>query len=514
MSIDIKNCCYTACNAWLFVFSILISFGWFFLDGHIGINFSDEGFLWYGELAVLAGQIPIRDFQSYDPARYFWLAGWSYVFGEGIIAMRLSCVVFQCFGVFAGLLVVQRLSKNLWFLLGMTLLLCTWMHPRYKVFEQTVALVSIYAAVFLIDAPTLKRHFYIGILGGVVAMLGINHGAYHVFIFTTLICYLSWQKGFKVLVRLIATWVCGILLGYLPQILMMFFVSGFFEYVVIRTNEIFNKGTNLGIPVPWPWKVPIIYASIPRFFESFFYVAFPVFVIITIWLVWRKKQGGLKVQPELLACVIVTVAYSHYVYSRPDIIHLSHGAPALIIGCTALVFSIRRRGRLVSACALLAIIGISMTANAKQIPILKQIFFPSQTKHYTLNVRDELLTLPADQACIVASAILLNDMAGKNEVVFFAPHYPALYAITGRFSPTRFIYFIIQTPEEDAKSLAELKASNVRWALVESHLTDNREDLHFKNTNPLVFDYLIQNFEIVTIQPLPVTNVALRKKSP
>lgn len=499
---------------WLIAFSILFSFGWFFLDGDIGIGFSDEGFLWYGELAVKAGQFPIRDFQAYDPARYFWLAGWSYILGEGVVSMRLACVIFQCFGVLAGLLVARRLSKNLWFLLGMTLLICTWMHPRYKMFEQTVALVSIYAATLLIDSPTSKRHFCIGIFGGVAAMLGINHGAYHVFIFGTLICYLSWQKGPKTLLRLIFTWGCGILLGYLPQILMMIFVSGFFEHVVIRIYEIFAKGTNLGIAVPWPWKIPLVYVSIPRFFESFFYVAFPIFFLAAAWCAWRKKQDWLKAHPELIAGFIVTLAYSHYVYSRPDVIHLSHGASVLIIGCIALALSVRRYGKVTSTCAMLTMIAFSLTANAKQIPILKQTFFPSHPINYKLNVRNETLTLPADQACIVASALLLNDMVGKNEGVFFAPHYPALYAITGRFSPTKFIYFIIQTPDEDTKSIAELKASNVRWAMIESHLTDNREDLHFKNTNPQVFDYLIQNFEMVPIKPLPATNIALRKKSP
>ena len=54
------------------------------LQARIGFNLQDESFLWYGELRVLAGETPLRDFRSYDPGRYWWAAGWATILGDGL----------------------------------------------------------------------------------------------------------------------------------------------------------------------------------------------------------------------------------------------------------------------------------------------------------------------------------------------------------------------------------------------------------------------------------------------
>ncbi len=63
--------------------------------GRVGFNPADEGFLWYGVQRTVAGEVPLRDFQSYEPARYYWCAAGALLLGQGLVAMRLSEAVAQ-----------------------------------------------------------------------------------------------------------------------------------------------------------------------------------------------------------------------------------------------------------------------------------------------------------------------------------------------------------------------------------------------------------------------------------
>ena len=96
--------------------AFLLVSAWYWLQGHILMNPADEGFLWYGTWRTASGDVPMRDFQSYYPGRYYWGALWFKALGHGILALRISTWVFGALGLTCGLLVLRRGIRSWWML--------------------------------------------------------------------------------------------------------------------------------------------------------------------------------------------------------------------------------------------------------------------------------------------------------------------------------------------------------------------------------------------------------------
>ena len=167
----------------------------FWLQGDIGLNLADEGYLWYGALRTLEGDVPIRDFRSYDPGRYYWVAGGSFLFGKGILGVRESVAIFQFIGLFFGLLATTRIVKSRIILILVGVLLVIWMFPRFKLFETSITMIGVYVACQLIEHPSKKRLLIAGIFCGLAAFLGRNHGLYNFLAFTSLLLFSVFTKS-------------------------------------------------------------------------------------------------------------------------------------------------------------------------------------------------------------------------------------------------------------------------------------------------------------------------------
>ena len=504
---------------WLALLALGLSVGWYFLDGDLRVNFADEGYLWYGAEAVLRGLVPMRDFQGYDPGRYWWAAAWSLVLGKGLMPLRLSCAIFASLGIFAGLLAALRLCRRWAFLLGVGLVLAAWMHPRYKCFEQSIALMFVYAGVLLLEKPSLRRHFCVGIFGGLMACMGRNHGAYSIVAIGLLVVWLAWDQPWAVWWRRAGLWVAGMLVGYLPQWLMFLFVPNYFRGFIASFLELKHRhGTNLSMPVRWPWLDPVEALPWGRLFataEGCFYLAFPIFFLLAalrIWQLRRNPPGGAQL---LLAAAGVTLPYSHYVFSRPDIVHLAHGGPVLAMGLVALAFTLPGKWTRVGWLILPMVVAASFCANFPQYGFSLETFSDPR-RFFAVDIAGRRVVADAYRATVLLNARqLANEMAKPDEPILFLPNLPLLYPYTGRLSPIWQIYFVFPaTPEEDRALVQEIDRAGVKWVMMQDYPLDDHDELRFRNTNPQVFDYLRKEFKPVPMRTLPRDMILLQRRPP
>ena len=158
-----------------FAVSCAIVTGLFFWQGWQGFDLYDEGFLWYGVQRVMAGEVPLRDFQSYDPGRYYWSAAIMTLWGDGgIIALRAAVAACQVAGLAIALLLISGRNRRPYILtiILAAATLSVWMYPRHKLFDITLSIALVATLAFMIRRASPKSCFAAGLVVGLAALFG------------------------------------------------------------------------------------------------------------------------------------------------------------------------------------------------------------------------------------------------------------------------------------------------------------------------------------------------------
>ena len=475
------------------------------LQDRLGLALSDEGYLWDGVLRTAAGERPVVDFKAYDPGRYHWCALGSHLLGPGLVALRRSTALFQLLGLWAGLLVLRRVVDSAWLLAAIGLLMLWWMQPRWKRFEHSISIFAVVGAFLLLEDPVAWRSFLAGVFVGMAAIMGRNHGLYSLAAFGCVHLSLLGRVALPDLGGLAVSWAAGIVAGYSPML-----------WTWVRDREAFRaylhgmvlvvfrrRATNLGRPVPWPWRVPRGERSTPEglswYLSGFHFLFLPLYHLgVLAWSPWAPAtpSGRLAV-----AASMVGVFYLHHAFSRADPSHLCQVMQPFLIGSVALCTVALRDAHTAVLVLVLAVLAY-FTARL-QVPAWRA--FVSGVPYTEYVSRGERLRIPVrDAAHIDALRSFVDETLDPDETLFVAPVLPGLYPTLGRHSPALDTYPIFPATEEgQTRILADLEAAGVRCALLVDCALDGREELRYRNTHPRVWQFVEREFESVAVPGLP-----------
>ena len=507
----------------------------FLLQGNVGFNLADEGFLWYGTIRTALGEVPVRDFQSYEPARYYWGALWFKLLrNDGIMALRVSQAAFQFVGLTLALLLLRRVLKSWIPLIFAAIILTRWMFPMWKIYEPVIVIAGIYFAVLIIENPSRLRHLLAGIFIGLAAFFGRNHGLYCAAAFVLLLFYLNWTSDKRVLLQRLGVLSAGVVIGYLPMLLMLAFVPGFLSQFKATILFTLNWGTNLRLPVPWPWRQS--YQSvgarevINRAAIGVLYLVLPAFYLFALVRLFLRRTSNLH--PVFIASVFLGVVYLHYTFERPQLYYVAWTIPPFILGLLSVpgLFASQLRKKLhIAIWIILAALTISALEMAQENYFTIKIKSLAKAKlmgryggDYAeamnaqglvkTDVKGDSLWVLSDTATMIDQMKAIDqNLVGPNEQILIAPYSPGLYAVLQKRSPLWQIYFLL--PYEQEAMVQDLERKRVNWALVCHHYVDNRPELAFRHTHKLLWDYLAKNFERTTTTNLDPTCELMRRRS-
>ena len=405
----------------------------FALQGRQGVNLADEGFLWYGVQRTVAGEVPMRDFQSYDPGRYYWSAAGTFLFGDGLVALRFSETVFQVLGLWAGLLAASRVAGNCAELTAVGLMLTLWMFPSHKLFDHTLLLCGIWIAVRLIEEPSPSRIFTAGLFVGLCVFFGRNHALYNFLAQASLLLLLHFKILPPLSVSYLAIWFAGIVVGLVPTIAMFVCVPGFFARYIESIQSILRQGTNLALPVPWPWRIwPSSVMGATQFLLGVFLVAIPLGYLAVIILSLSIRSEMIKDHALFIACAFVGLFYLHHAFSRADFSHLAQAIHPFTLALLALPVSIGV-SKSYRWSVIAALITIALFTIGRQTPLYQR--FTSPTPWVPFDAGNKIFVPPSTSQLFTCLRKFAAEKIAPQEGVLIAPFTPTLYPILNHESP-------------------------------------------------------------------------------
>jgi hypothetical protein len=519
----------------------------YILVGNVEIYLDDEGFMWYGTLWTALGQVPIRDFQAYDPGRYYWGAFWFKVFGDsGILSLRMSGAIFQFVGLTFGLMTLRRVFKSWLALAAAGFLLVIWMFPLWKTVEPVISLAAIYFAVLLIERPSIARHFIAGVMVGLAAFFGRNLGLYCFLAFLLLILFI-WLKIDKAqLAARLSAWAAGVVVGYLPMLLMIAFIPGFYASFVESIIFLLpTKGTLLSMPVPWPWRPDYsqltLRESLQNFAMGVLYLLMPLFYTV-VGLILLLTKRDLQRKALLIACTFVGAFYLHYALARGQIYYLAWSIQPLLIGLLAFPYCFDLKHRKAYTIGTMAFL---LVASSWAVWMFQPLHHPSKARSFikatalTANdlvkgrgyhtymdvammdfglvrtdVAGDTLWIDKEQSDMINNIKAINQQfIPPDEGLFIAPLGTAFYPILHKRSPIWGIYlWFPANKSQQEKMIEELNQKKINWAFICDRASDDREEVRFRNTHPDVLQYLETNFAPVPAESMPAKCQLLQRK--
>jgi hypothetical protein len=463
------------------------------------VGLADEGFLWYGAQRVLEGELPLRDFQAYDPGRYFWSAFWMSVLGDnGIVSLRIGNAVLGTITVVLATWTTALCSSRSEpvYLLMTALIFTFWMVPAFKVADSFAAIVQLFALARLVQRPLVDRYFVAGFCWGMAATIGINHALYGCIAGLLALFYL---RGPKLGHDLIAA-LCGAVIGYLP-VLLLHAAPGFTAAFIDSIRLLFEYGKTNN-EVPFPSVLAFLHVSKSGYLlatrETIWAVLFACAPAFWLWMAWRIRQRSNPTTPIIAAAMFLSLPYAHYAFSRADGPHIAISILPLLAALLALVIE-APRARRPPIFALISVVSVILTA--------------SEHPGYWF-VRGSLThTVTAGRDPMLVTWYLAAELQGIKEVAraagtgqFFAgPNLPGAYALATLKSPTWEIYMIFPSlPRRQRAEIERIRSANVQYALISGQGADLGEDTGLKRTHPLILAYLHQclpNRRVLPAQP-------------
>jgi hypothetical protein len=483
--------------------SAAVSLTVFSLQWRYGFNLGDEGWLWYVSQRTVLGDVPLRDFFSYDPGRYYWSAAVFKLLGRtGFFEQLLANYLFAIIGLVLAYLAMFRAGLSRSWRISILLLLGVVLgFPRHKIYEQTLSLIAVAAIAFLFAAPQrLKRWLLLGFMIGLTAFVGRNSGVFCSIAAAIALVLLRIRGQSPPVTRVLGAVAAGIAIGYSPLLLMIVGVHGFAS--PFWSSILMTPSWSWSLPVPFPWHVHLRGLHGIDLLQaravSWLCVAVPVTYAFLLWRAVRSKAELDGAEWLSVAASAAGAGFLVHAFYTADFFHIAQGVVPFVIAAGA--FSAHLWRTAARRWSLTVFCGLAFLVLACWLPMepLVQHLRTAPESVEQIRIDGRLFEVEAAQAEVMKTVAAAFRRCGPDDGKFMAaPYYPGLYAFLNTRAPFWDTYYL--WPRSDQAQQAHIDALRQnRTALIllnPKSAMNGRENLELVRTYPRLVEYIAGHYQ-------------------
>lgn len=439
-----------------------------------GIDFADEGFLAYGAVRAMHGQVPNRDFVSLQPPLAFYtVAAMFRLFGTSLVSLRILGL-----GIYLGItLLIFGIARHLTSpvlslaaavpaaILGIPY----FNFVPFSVWQGITA--SLAAALFLLRAssvgPSNRHRYYLALPAGALSAASMlfrqDQGLYSAISILVYMLALKWARKPEIstpnLKRLAGFWLGGMVLIFLP--------SGIYWFVVGALPDMFKQ--LIVFPLTTYGKtssIPLAWFSLNQSFTfnaaaCLYYLPPVIEILAAVWLFAQIVRRDFSVKEAKLTFITLWSAlFWCQGLTRSDYHHLLITlAPFFVLCAWCWSTVLENLGRMVAnkpkspfvpaRVRIVTSIGAGVLV-AGYLLAIEPVFLPSPIE------ASQTVALPRAGVRVQNAPILenfiesLQSLARPGQSILCLPYQPMFYFLSERRNPTRWNYLWPgdQTPKE------------------------------------------------------------------
>jgi hypothetical protein len=479
----------------------IISFSYLIFFCKYGFNIADEGIPLSGALRIMRGEVPLKDFQGYMPAGYYFYYIILKTFGVEILALRYVISFLTAIIAVIYYLASRKIMSIPFSLFGVFIIVTV---PGAYGARFTALFIIINIIAFAYMNEKILKPFYMGLIGGITLLYRQDLGLFILFLAVVIFFikrYIYNNGKYIESFNEIKRYIMGYFLIIFPVIIYYLYENKLFYILRINYRGFFGGYQKVSVPFP---KLSLGWHEI-----GLFYTPILIYLFASVLIINRLKNKHKEGIYKLFILLLGILSFNQAIWRTEPGNIVRVILPAIMLYFYLFEFIFKLMPKFILRWIVVIIFSIIPLSYVYAMNkyygtyIGSMPFSPSKYKF--MDIQRAKIYAPIKEATEYKEIVsFIKNNTIPNDKIFIVPFIGIpLYFLSDRINPTYFEWILPPDieiyPNIESEIIKSLIKDKTKLIVYVDFALDGLENRRFKNYAPKLYQWIIDNYCLAEI---------------